>query len=118
MERDLKYTLLTVLLLAAFGCGEGLRAARRLRWQRWQSPFGSAGTGSAPGSPALDPLSSTPRYAVVSTDFSSSSIAMLDADFAAINESWLNSGTTYPGLVATLSGDVVLPTGQATIRSW
>ncbi|MGB5285288.1 MAG: hypothetical protein WBN29_12305 [Polyangiales bacterium] len=97
MERDLKYTLLSALLLAAFGCGEG----------------GSAGTGSAPGSPALDPLSSTPRYAVVSTDFSSSSIAMLDPDFAAIDQSWLNSGTTYPGLVATLSGDVVLPNRQA-----
>lgn len=38
---------------------------------------------------------------------------MLDEDFVAIDESWLNSGTTYPGLVATLSGDVVLPNRQA-----
>ena len=63
---------------------------------------------------AQTPLSTpTPRYAVVSSDFSSSSIAMLDEDFVAIDESWLNSGTTYPGLVATLSGDVVLPNRQA-----
>jgi hypothetical protein len=55
-----------------------------------------------------------PRYAVVSSDFrSSSSIAMLDEDFVVIDESWLNSGTTYPGLVATLSADVVLPNRQA-----
>jgi hypothetical protein len=38
---------------------------------------------------------------------------MLDEDFAILDESWLNSGTTYPGLVATLSGDVVLPNRQA-----
>jgi hypothetical protein len=37
----------------------------------------------------------------------------LDEHFAIIDESWINSGTTYPGLVATLSGDVVLPTQQA-----
>jgi len=38
---------------------------------------------------------------------------MLDRDFGVIDESWLNSGTTFPGLVATLSGDVVLPSRQA-----
>jgi hypothetical protein len=65
------------------------------------------------GTPALDPLDATPRYAIVSSDFSSSSIAMLDESFEIIDESWVNSGTTYPGLVATLSGDVVLPTRQA-----
>jgi hypothetical protein len=87
MERELKFTLLICVALAVVGCGEG---------------------GSA-----LDPLNATPRYAVISSDFSSSSIAMLDEDFVVIDESWLNSGTTYPGLVATLSGDVVLPNRQA-----
>jgi hypothetical protein len=38
---------------------------------------------------------------------------MLDENFVMLDESWLNSGTTYPGLVATLSGDVVLPNRQA-----
>lgn len=103
MERDLRFTLVTFLLLAAVGCGE--RTAT--------SAAGSGGSGGAPSSPSLDPLSATPRYAVLSSDFSSSSIAMLDADFVAIDESWLSSGTTYPGLVATLSGDVVLPNRQA-----
>ena len=103
MERDLTFTLLTCLLIAAVGCGESTP----------MGAAGSAGSGGTAGSPALDPLSATPRYAVLSSDFSSSSIAMLDADFVAIDESWLSSGTTYPGLVATLSGDVVLPNRQA-----
>ena len=94
MERELKFTLLICVALAVVGCGEG----------------GSAGV---LGTPALDPLGATPRYAVVSSDFSSSSIAMLDEDFEVIDESWINSGTTYAGLVATLSGDVVLPNRQA-----
>ncbi|MGB5375228.1 MAG: hypothetical protein WBM75_19040 [Polyangiales bacterium] len=98
MERVLTFTLLTLLLLATVGCGESI-------------PNGVGG--GAPGTPALDPLAATPRYAVVSSDFSSSSVAMLDADFVPIDDSWLSSGTTYPGLVATLSGDVVLPNRQA-----
>ncbi len=103
MERDPKFTLLACLLLAVAGCGESASSGAG----------GSAGSGGAAGSPALDPLSVTPRYAVLSSDFSSSSIAMLDADFVPIDESWISSGTTYPGLVATLSGDVVLPNRQA-----
>jgi len=103
MERDPKFTLLACLLLAVAGCGESASSGAG----------GSAGSGGAAGSPALDPLSVTPRYAVLSSDFSSSSIAILDADFITIDESWISSGTTYPGLVATLSGDVVLPNRQA-----
>jgi hypothetical protein len=104
MEREFKLTLLICVALAAVGCGDGT-----------SSPGGGGPGGESGmlGSPALDPLAATPRYAVVSTDFSSSSIAMLDQDFLVIDESWLNSGTTYPGLVATLSGDVVLPNRQA-----
>lgn len=121
MEREFKYTLFMGLLLALAGCGEdiaigsGGSAGSGGGGGAAGSPGtgGSAGDGGAAGSPALAPLSASPRYAVVSSDFSSSSIAMLDADFASIDESWLNSGTTYPGLVATLSGDVVLPNRQA-----
>lgn len=87
MEREFANTLLICAALAAVGCGDS--------------------------SSALDPLDAMPRYAVVSSDYSSSSIAMLNEDFEVIDESWLNSGTTYPGLVATLSGDVVLPNRQA-----
>jgi len=94
MKRDRYFISLIVLSMIAIGCGEGAAAGD-------------------PGSPALDPLQAMPRYAVLSTDFSSSSIAMLDEAFEVIDDSWLNSGTTYAGLVATLSGDVVLPTRQA-----
>jgi len=92
MERDLKFNLLLGVTLAVAGCNGS------------ESPSGTA---------ALTPLDRMPCYAVVSSDFSSSSIAMLDESFDLIDESWLSSGTTYPGLVATLSGDVVLPTRQA-----
>ena len=95
MERELKLSLLICLALAAVGCGD--------------SNSSPAGGGTA----ALEALGAMPRYAVLSSDFSSSSIAMLNEDFAILDESWLNSGTTYPGLVATLSGDVVLPNRQA-----
>jgi hypothetical protein len=94
MERELKLILLTCAALAVTGCGDD-------------------GSGDPGGDPALTPLGAMPRYAVVSSDFSSSSIAMLDQGFGIIDDSWLNSGTTYPGLVATLSGDVVLPNRQA-----
>lgn len=82
------------IVIACAGCGDG-------------------GAGGQTGTVALEPLSGIPRYAVVSSDFSSSSIAMLDQTFDVLNESWVNSGTTYPGLVATLSGDVVLPSKQS-----
>ena len=74
---------------------------------------GDGGAGGDPGTPALAPLSEVPRFAVVSTNFAESSVAVLDADFAIIDESWINSGTTFPEIVAALGGDVVLPTRQA-----
>ncbi len=105
-------------MLAAVGCGEsgsigtgGSGGTGGAAGSGGSAAVG--GSGGAAGSSALDPLSSTPRYAVLSSDFSSSSIAMLDADFVTIDGSWISSGTTYPGLVATLSGDVVLPNRQA-----
>jgi hypothetical protein len=88
MERDPRFILLIGIVLALAGCAEAA------------------------------PLDSMPKYAVVSSDFSSSSIAMLDESFDVLDESWLSSGTTYPGLVATLSGDVVLPTRQAGDHSF
>jgi hypothetical protein len=62
---------------------------------------------------SLEPLAREPRFAVVSSDFSASSaISMLDADAEPIARRWFDSGTALPGLVAALSGDVVLPTRQ------
>lgn len=101
MKRETAFILVASVLLAGTGCGDG------------EPGTGPGGTGGQPGTPALRPLGSVPRYAVVSTDFSSSSIAVLDESFEILDESWVNSGTTYPGLVATLSGDVALPSEQA-----
>ena len=72
-----------------------------------------AGCGAPPGSecaPArLAPLSRTPSYAVVTSDYGATAIALLDAEGALLDEAWLDSGTTATGLSATLNGDVVLP---------
>jgi hypothetical protein len=91
MKRNSKNALLLCAMIVATGCGDN----------------------GNPGTAALAPLSGEARFAVVSSDFSSTSVAMLDADFQPLDESWINSGTTFPGLVATLSGDVVLPNRQA-----
>ena len=94
MERLNIIALLVCVGVAATGCGDDA-------------------SGGDPGTSALAPLDTVPRFAVVSSDFSETSIAVLDDDFGIVDESWINSGTTFPGLVATLSGDVVLPTRQA-----
>ena len=127
MGRDRTFILLLGLAFMLAGCGADSPSSGSGGSGGAAANGGSSGTGGAGGSaaadgiggaggdlgtPALDPLPSAPSYAVVSSDFSSTSIAMLDEDFEVLDESWLNSGTTYPGLVATLSGDVVLPTRQ------
>jgi hypothetical protein len=62
---------------------------------------------------SLAPLDREPRFAVISSDLgSSSAISMLDAEAEPIDRRWFDSGTALPGLVAALSGDVVLPTRQ------
>ncbi len=104
MGRNHKWALLLFAALAATGCGDD------------GSDVGAGGAGGGAGNlgtPALEALDGEPAFAVVNSDFSSSSIAVLDADFELLDESWLDSGTTFPGLVATLSGDVALPTRQA-----
>lgn len=60
--------------------------------------------------PRFDSIAELPRYVVLGTDFSSAYIGWLNADGFAIDGNWVNSGTTAPGLVATLSGDVGSPT--------
>ncbi len=57
----------------------------------------------------LSPLALAPTYALVSSDYASSAVALLDSDGSLITEAWLDSGTTQPGIVAALSGDVSLP---------
>ena len=73
---------------------------------------GMGGSGGDPASPVLAPLATAPRFAVVSSNFSETSIAVLDEDFAILDESWIDSSTTFTGQLAPLGGDVVLPTRQ------
>ena len=94
-----------IVYTGALGCGSGAGSDG--------SGGGSGGTAGTDGSPALSPLDSVPSFAVVSSDYSETSIAVLGDGLEVIDESWINSGTVFAGLVATLSGDVVLPTRQA-----
>ncbi|MFW6049837.1 MAG: hypothetical protein ACODAU_01615 [Myxococcota bacterium] len=89
-----------------------------MRWtiRKTMAALGSLltfGCGDASSVGELDPLTEPPAFAVVSSDYSSSAVGFLDADGEVIVGSWIHSGTTEPGIVATLSGDVVLPTVQA-----
>lgn len=56
------------------------------------------------------PSSSHAGIAVVSSDYSSASLSLLDPSGALVADGCLNSGSAGVGLTATLSGDVVLPT--------
>jgi len=49
-------------------------------------------------------------YAVVSSDYTSTSIALLNADGTILDADFINSGSAPVGLVTVLSGDVVVPT--------
>lgn len=64
----------------------------------------------------LDPL---PRLAVVQSDFVSTSVALLDGEGGVVHPHWVDSGMQAPGVVAALTGDVVLPSnpvaGQLTL---
>ncbi|MCZ6807974.1 MAG: hypothetical protein O7F08_13535 [Deltaproteobacteria bacterium] len=74
-----------------------------------------AGCGGAGGQElpqVLDPVDGDPAFAVLSTDFTSSAISLLDEDGDVLADEWLTSGTTSPILVAALSGDVAFPTKQ------
>lgn len=62
------------------------------------------------GSVVLDPVAGAVDLAVVSGDFTSTVISLLAADGSVTAANWINSGTTAPGLTATLGGDVVLAT--------
>lgn len=62
------------------------------------------------GMALLDALEGdAPAFAVVGSDFTSTSIAVLDEGGGVVASGWIDSGVTDPGLVAALGGDVVLP---------
>lgn len=71
--------------------------------------LGLAGCGTADrcDSDALAPIAS-PHLAIVLSDYASSAIVVVD-EGGRVFGPWLDSGSRPPGLVATLSGDLVLP---------
>ncbi|MCA9531319.1 MAG: hypothetical protein KC543_14420 [Myxococcales bacterium] len=92
---------LTALGAFALGFGFALAAAG----------CGGGGNRAAPAEPcALGGLAAAPGFAVIATDYTSTSVGLLDGAARPLAESWICSGTTAPGLSATLSGDVVAPT--------
>jgi len=56
------------------------------------------------------PIVSPVRFAVRHGDFASTSISLLGHAGEVLADDYINSGTTKPGLTATISGDVDLPT--------
>lgn len=56
------------------------------------------------------------RFAYIASDFSSSSIGLLDADGVPTGAALINSGSIAPGTLTALSGDVVFATEQPNDR--
>jgi len=73
---------------------------------------GGAGMGidDSPGAGIDGGAGALASIAVVNSDYTSSSVSLLDRDGNLVADGCLHSGTGTPGLAATLSGDVVLPT--------
>jgi hypothetical protein len=65
--------------------------------------------GCAPPDHPLVPVAVTPRYAVLFSDYDSTSIGLLDGDLSVIATDWVTSGTRTPILVTAVTGDAVLP---------
>ena len=89
----LRKTLWMALLLGA-ACDEA-PAPKPL------SGFGDAGTESDAA-----PVGAGPRYAVLSSDWSASSLSLLGADGAPLAEDYINSGSVQAGLVTALIDQV------------
>ncbi|NOY93385.1 MAG: hypothetical protein GXP55_19545 [Deltaproteobacteria bacterium] len=72
------------------------------------------GACSGPGArcPAADlhPPRATPAFALVTSDYASSAIALLDEGGELLTEAYLDSGSASAGLASALSGDLSLPT--------
>jgi hypothetical protein len=74
--------------------------------------------GCTPAAEGLWPLSRSPRYALVFSDYSSSSIGLFDAELLPLAEDWVTSGTRAPILVTPVTGDAVLPSVSLGALAW
>ncbi len=57
----------------------------------------------------LRPAAPEAHFAVVTSDYVSTAVALLDDSGALLESAWVDSGTVAPGLAMALSGDVTLP---------
>ena len=58
----------------------------------------------------IEDLTGVPSFAVQRSDYMSAAVALLDGDGNLLEESYISSGKTPPGLNSALHGDIVLPT--------
>ena len=101
-RRELGFAALLSLLIAS--CDEPPR----------ERPPWALGDGAA-GDPAGNQVDAaalprTPAFAVISSDWSATSVSILDARGELLAPDYIHSGSTRTGLVSALSGDVELPT--------
>ena len=66
--------------------------------------------GCDPKSDGLEGVAKPTGFAVLHSDYSASSIALLALDGSIVKKRFVHSGTTFEGLESALSGDVALPT--------
>lgn len=90
--------LLVLSLLAA--CGDNAKL----------DPTPDAAVDPTPDAGPGDPVAPGAGFAVVNSNFTSSSISLLDASGTVVKADCINSGSKPPGVTLALSGDVSLPT--------
>ncbi len=84
-----------IACLAVLACDDEPDARQRPRFHTDAGPDAEVETG--------------PRYAVISSDFSATSVSLLAANGDVVADDYLTSGSTESGLVTALSGDVEMP---------
>lgn len=95
-----------------------MKDARRLLPFMIAAGLAGAGAGCTepPCEPAvLAPLDVSPAFVVLTSDYVTSAIALLDVEGNLMTEAWVDSGTLASGLTTTMSGDVTLPTFPGTL---
>jgi len=71
-----------------------------------------------PAPVGLVPLEEAPRFALVYSDYSSTSIGLYDEALAPLAADWVNSGSRVPILVTPVTADAVLPSVSLGRLAW
>ena len=94
----------TLLLTASLSACDEAPKPKALR------TFDDSSTQAGDGAVDLQPERTGPQYAVLSGDWSATSVSLLGVDGTVLADDYINSGSVQAGLVTALSGDVELPT--------